>query len=148
MLPIVPILPLKSGGKMGVKMPNITVKEYANRTPRKSKLVEKGVSFRVREVSKTLHRQWRYRFTLLNGKRDEITLPASGDKREHLAADLWSFGDEDSVCSVYATAILPYKGIAYGYCFNRSLKTMVVTETEMNVGQGRPSSEYSVMKCS
>lgn len=63
------------------------------------------------------------------------------------ATDLWSFGDEDSVCSVYATAILPYKGIAYGYCFNRSLKTMVITETEMNIGQGRPSSEYSVMKC-
>ena len=80
--------------------------------------------------------------------RDEITLPASGDKREHLAADLWSFGDEDSVCSVYTTAILLCKGIAYGYCFNRSLKTMVVTETEMNVGRGRPSSEYSVMKCS
>lgn len=73
---------------MGVKMPNITVKEYADHTLRKSKLVEKGVSFRVREVSKTLQRQWRYRFTLLNGKRDEITLPASGDKREHLAADL------------------------------------------------------------
>ena len=88
MLPINPILPLKSGGKMGVKIPNITVKEYADRTPRKSKLVEKGVSFRVREVSKTLQRQWRYRFTLLNGTRDEITLPASGNKREHLAADL------------------------------------------------------------
>jgi len=73
---------------MGVKMSNITVKEYADHTSRKSKLVEKGVSFRVREVSKTLQRQWRYRFTLLNGKRDEITLPASGDKREHLAADL------------------------------------------------------------
>ena len=73
---------------MGVKILNITVKECADRTPRKSKLVEKGVSFRVREVSKTLQRQWRYRFTLLNGKRDEITLPASGNKREHLAADL------------------------------------------------------------
>ena len=44
---------------MGVKIPNITVNEYADRTPRKSKLVEKGVSFRVREVSKTLQRQWR-----------------------------------------------------------------------------------------
>lgn len=63
------------------------------------------------------------------------------------ASDSWSFSDEDSVCSVYATAILPYKGIAYGYCFNRSLKTMVITETEMNIGQGRPSSKYSVMKC-
>ena len=73
---------------MGVKIPNITVKEYADRTPRKSKLVERGVSLRVREVSKTLQRQRRYRFTLLNGKRDEITLPASGNKREHLAADL------------------------------------------------------------
>ena len=69
-------------------MPNFTVKEYANRTPRKAISVEKGVSFRVRKVSNTVQRQWRYRFTLLNGKRDEITLPASGDKREHLAADL------------------------------------------------------------
>ena len=32
---------------MGVKMPSITVKEYADHTPRKSKLVEKGVSFRL-----------------------------------------------------------------------------------------------------
>lgn len=69
-------------------MPNFTVKEYADRTPRKALSVEKGVSFRVRKVSNTVQRQWRYRFTLLNGKRDEITLPASGDKREHLAADL------------------------------------------------------------
>tara|TARA_A100001015_G_scaffold194782_1_gene217162 strand:+ start:145 stop:1314 length:1170 start_codon:yes stop_codon:yes gene_type:complete len=69
-------------------MPNFTVKEYADRTPRKAISVEKGVSFRVRKVSNTVQRQWRYRFTLLNGKRDEITLPASGDKREHLAADL------------------------------------------------------------
>ena len=83
MLPIVPILPQKSGGKTGVKMPNFTVKEYADHTPRKAISVEKGVSFRVRKVSNTVQRQWRYRFTLLNGKRDEITLPASGDKREH-----------------------------------------------------------------
>ena len=69
-------------------MPNFTVKEYADHTPRKAISVEKGVSFRVRKVSNTVQRQWRYRFTLLNGKRDEITLPASGDKREHLAADL------------------------------------------------------------
>ena len=69
-------------------MPNFTVKEYADRTTRKAISVEKGVSFRVRKVSNTVQRQWRYRFTLLNGKRDEITLPASGDKREHLAADL------------------------------------------------------------
>ena len=69
-------------------MPNFTVKEYADYTPRKAISVEKGVSFRVRKVSNTVQRQWRYRFTLLNGKRDEITLPASGDKREHLAADL------------------------------------------------------------
>ena len=69
-------------------MPNFTVKEYADHTPRKAISVEKGVSFRVRKVSNTVQRQWRYRFTLLNGKRDEITLSASGDKREHLAADL------------------------------------------------------------
>jgi len=69
-------------------MPNFTVKEYADHTPRKAISVEKGVSFRVRKFSNTVQRQWRYRFTLLNGKRDEITLPASGDKREHLAADL------------------------------------------------------------
>ena len=68
-------------------MPNFTVKEYADHTPRKAISVERGVSFRIRKVSNTVHRQWRYRFTLLNGKRDEITLPASGDKREHLAAD-------------------------------------------------------------
>ena len=69
-------------------MPSITVREYADRTPRKAIYVEKGASFRVTKVSNTVQRQWRYRFTLLNGKRDEITLPASGDKREHLAADL------------------------------------------------------------
>ncbi|MDA8946830.1 hypothetical protein N9H49_05075 [Luminiphilus sp.] len=69
-------------------MPNFTVKEYADHTPRKAISVEKGVSFRVRKVSNTVQRQWRYRFTRHNGKRDEITLPASGDKREHLAADL------------------------------------------------------------
>ena len=45
MLPIVPILPLKSGGKMGVKMPNITEKEYADRTPRKPKLGGEGHEF-------------------------------------------------------------------------------------------------------
>ena len=74
-------------------MPNFTVKEYADHTPRKAISVEKGVSFRVRKVSNTVQRQWRYRFTLLNGKRDEITLPASGDKREHLAADLRMIAD-------------------------------------------------------
>jgi len=58
---------------MGVKSPNITVEEYADHTLRKSKLVEKGVSFRVPEVSKTLQRQWRYRFALLNG--EETKLP-------------------------------------------------------------------------
>ena len=69
-------------------MPKLTVKEYADPTPRKAISVGKDVSFRVRRVSNTVLRQWRHRFTLLNGKRDEITLPASGDKREHLAADL------------------------------------------------------------
>ena len=73
---------------MGVKMPNFTVKDYADRTPRKAIRVEKNVSFRVRDVSGTLQRQWRYRFTIIGEKRDEITRPASGDKREHLAADL------------------------------------------------------------
>ena len=50
--------------------------------------MEKGISFRLREVPTTLQRQWRYRFTLLNETRDEITLPTLGDKREHLAAGL------------------------------------------------------------
>ena len=69
-------------------MPNFTVKEYADSTPRKALSVEKGVSFRVRKVSNTVQRQWRYRFTLLNGKRDEVTFPASGGKSENLAADV------------------------------------------------------------
>jgi hypothetical protein len=72
---------------MGAKISNFTVKDCANRSPRKAILVEKNVSFRVRDVSGTIQRQWRYRFTLIGEKRDEITRPASGDKREHLAAD-------------------------------------------------------------
>ena len=45
--------------------------------------MKKNVSVRVRHVSGIVQRQWRYRFTLIGEKRDEITRPASGDKREH-----------------------------------------------------------------
>jgi hypothetical protein len=45
MLLIVPYYHSKSGDIEGVKMPHITVKEYADRTPRKSKLGGEGHEF-------------------------------------------------------------------------------------------------------
>ncbi len=64
----------------------ITLKAYTSKTPGEIK-VEKGVTFRVRvNASGGLSRQWRYRYRY-NGAPREMTLPASGEFREHLAQD-------------------------------------------------------------
>ena len=67
-------------------MPKLTVAQYADKTARPDVTIETGVTFRVRTVRNSVQRQWRYRYTL-HGRRDEITLPASGSYREHMAAD-------------------------------------------------------------
>ena len=70
---------------MGQAAP-ITLKAYTSKTPGEVK-VEKGVTFRVRvNASGGLTRQWRYRYRY-NGTPREMTLPASGEYREHLAQD-------------------------------------------------------------
>lgn len=79
--------PQEIGGKLGVQMPKLTVAQYADETVRSAITIETGVTFRVRKVRNTVQRQWRYRFTI-RGRRDELTLPASGFYREHLASDL------------------------------------------------------------
>ncbi|MDB4491115.1 hypothetical protein N9212_01070 [Luminiphilus sp.] len=70
---------------MGQTAP-ITLKAYTSKTPGEV-TVEKGVTFRVRvNASGGLTRQWRYRYRY-NGDPKEMTLPASGEFREHLAKD-------------------------------------------------------------
>ena len=68
-------------------MPKLTVAQYADETVRPDTTIETGVAFRVRKTRGGVQRQWRYRFTI-NGRRDELTLSASGSYREHLASDL------------------------------------------------------------
>jgi len=68
-------------------MPKLTVAQYADQTVRPEVTIETGVTYRVRNVRNSVQRQWRYRYTI-HGRRDEITLPASGFYREHMAEDL------------------------------------------------------------
>ena len=68
-------------------MPKLTVAQYADESMSSDITIETGVAFRVRKTRRGANRQWRYRFTI-NGRRDELTLPASGSYREHMAADL------------------------------------------------------------
>lgn len=68
-------------------MPKLTVAQYADQTVRSEVTIETGVTYRVRNVRNSVQRQWRYRYTI-HGCRDEITLPASGFYREHMAEDL------------------------------------------------------------
>ena len=68
-------------------MPKLTVAQYADESVSSDITIETGVAFRVRKTRRGVNRQWRYRFTI-DGRRDELTLPASGSYREHMAADL------------------------------------------------------------
>ena len=64
----------------------ITLKAYTSKIPDEI-TVEKGVTFRIRvNASGGLTRQWRYRYRY-DGAPREMTLPASGEFREHLAQD-------------------------------------------------------------
>ena len=83
-----PQCPQKFGGILGVYVGALSVKEYADSSRDRSVRVETGVNFRVRHHRNgVIQREWRYRFTI-NGRRYEITPPASGRFKEHLAADL------------------------------------------------------------
>ena len=68
-------------------MPKLTVAQYADESVSSDITIETGVAFRVRKTRRGVNRQWRYRLTI-NGRRDELTLLASGSYREHMAADL------------------------------------------------------------